>query len=131
MTSMTKTYTPELPADVLDRLETYAEHFRSDFNRPRQATWCGVYLHDLLADGERKSIESMADRLARRLDFDVSDPDQALQQFVNQSTWDEQVVGRRYRDLMAQSFADPDGLFVMGAIGGQAPRLGLAGVLGS
>jgi SRSO17 transposase len=113
MISMTKTYTPELPADVLDRLDGYAEQFRSDFNRPRQAAWCGVYLHGLLADGERKSIEPMARRLARRLDFDVTDPDQALQQFVSQSTWDEQVVGRHYRDLMAQTFADPDGIFVI------------------
>src|SRR5205823_2629050 len=113
--SMSKTYTPELPPDVLHRLDAYAEHFRADFNRPRQATWCGVYLHGLLTDGERKSIEPMAQRLARRLDFDVADPDQALQQFVNQSPWDEQNVGRRYRDLMAQTFADPDGIFVIDA----------------
>jgi SRSO17 transposase len=110
---MNKTYTPELPADVLDRLDDYAEHFRPDFNRPRQAAWCGAYLHGLLSDGERKSIEPMAQRLARRLDFDVTDPDQALQQFVNQSPWDEQAVGRRYRDLMAESFADPAGIFVI------------------
>jgi SRSO17 transposase len=110
---MNKTYTPELPADVLNRLNAYAEHFRPDFNRPRQVTWCGVYLHGLLIDGERKSIEPMAQRLARRLDFDVADPDQALQQFVNQSPWDEQKVGRRYRDVMAKTFADPDGIFVI------------------
>src|SRR5207253_9956514 len=113
MVSMTKTYTPELPADVLDRLDDYAEHFRPDFHRPRQATWCGVYLHGLLTDGERKSIEPMAGRLARRLDFDVTDPDQALQQFVNQSPGDEQRVGRRYRDLMAKTFADPGGIFII------------------
>jgi SRSO17 transposase len=110
---MNRTYTPELPPDVLDRLDAYAERFRPAFNRPRQATWCGVYLHGLLADGERKSIEPMAGRLARRLDFDVADPDQALQQFVNQSTWDEQDVWRRYRGVMAETFADPRGLFVI------------------
>jgi SRSO17 transposase len=110
---MNRTYTPELPPDVLDRLDAYAERFRDAFDRPRQATWCGVYLHGLLADGERKSVEPMAHRLARRLDFDVADPDQALQQFVNQSTWDEQDVGRRYRDVMSETFADPRGLFVI------------------
>jgi SRSO17 transposase len=113
MAGMSKTYTPELPPDVLQRLDEYAEHFRPEFNHARQTTWCGVYLHGLLADGERKSIEPMAGRLARRLDFPVADPDQALQQFVNQSPWDEQKVGRRYRDRMAESFADPDGLFVI------------------
>jgi hypothetical protein len=46
--------------------------------RPRQVTWCGVYLHGLLTDGERKNIEPMAQRLARRIDRDVADPDQAL-----------------------------------------------------
>src|SRR5438067_1577985 len=110
---MNRTYTPELPPDVLDRLDSYAARFRADFNRPRQASWCGIYLHGLLTDGERKSIEPMAQRLARRLDFDVADPDQALQQFVNQSTWDEQKVGRRYRDVMAETFADPQGIFVI------------------
>src|SRR5918997_1729128 len=93
MAGMSKTYTPELPSDVLQRLDEYAEHFRPEFNHARQTTWCGVYLHGLLADGERKSIEPMAGRLARRLDFQVTDPDQALQQFVNQSPWDEQKVG--------------------------------------
>ena len=110
---MNRTYTPELPPDVLDRLHAYAERFRPAFDRPRQASWCGVYLHGLLADGERKSIEPMAHRLARRHDFDVVDPDQALQQFVNQSTWDEQDVWRRYRGVMAETFADPRGLFVI------------------
>ncbi len=110
---MNRTYTPELPPDVLERLDHYAERFRADLNRPRQAAWCGIYLHGLLADGERKSIEPMAQRLARRLDFDVADPDQALQQFVNQSTWDEQKVGRHYRAVMAETFADPRGLFVI------------------
>jgi SRSO17 transposase len=110
---MNRTYTPELPPDVLDRLDSYAERFRADFNRPRQVSWCGIYLHGLLTDGERKSIEPMALRLARRLDFDVVDPDQALQQFVNQSTWDEQRVGRRYRHVMAEALADPRGIFVI------------------
>jgi SRSO17 transposase len=113
MVSMSKTFTPELPPDVLQRLDEYATHFRPEFHHARQATWCGVYLHGLLTDGERKSIEPMAQRLARRLDFDVADPDQALQQFVNQSPWDEQKVGRRYREVMAKTFADPDGIFVI------------------
>ena len=110
---MNRTYTPELSPEVLDRLDRYAEHFRADFNRPRQVGWCGIYLHGLLTDGERKSIEPMAHRLARRLDFDVADPDEALQQFVNQSTWDEQAVWRRYRGVMAETFADLKGLFVI------------------
>jgi SRSO17 transposase len=36
-----------------------------------------------------------------------------LQQFVGQSTWDEQAVWRRYRAVMAERFASPAGIFVI------------------
>ena len=61
---MNRTYTPELKPDVLDRLAAYAASFRDDFNRPRQAAWCGVYLRGLITDGDRKSVEPMAARVA-------------------------------------------------------------------
>src|SRR5436190_4788495 len=89
---MNRTYTPELAPDVLDRLAAYAAGFRDDFNRPRQAAWCGVYLRGLITDGDRKSVEPMAARVPLPEGLDVSDPDQALQQFLGQSTWDEQAV---------------------------------------
>ncbi len=41
-----------------------------------------------------------------------TDPQQALQQFINQSPWDEQRVLTRYRALMAGHFGSPEGLFV-------------------
>ena len=41
------------------------------------------------------------------------DPEQALQQFVNQSPWDEHAVLRRYRARLAQTFASPKGIFVI------------------
>jgi SRSO17 transposase len=110
---MNRTYTPELAPDVLDRLADYAAGFRDDFNRPRQAAWCGVYLRGLITDGDRKSAEPMAARVPLPPGLDVSDPDQALQQFLGQSTWDERVVLRRYRASMAAQFADPAGIFVI------------------
>jgi hypothetical protein len=58
MIIMSKTYTPELTPEVLDRLEDYAHVFRDDFSHKKQALWSGVYLQGLLHDGERKSIES-------------------------------------------------------------------------
>jgi SRSO17 transposase len=110
---MNRTYTPELAPDVLDRLATYAAGFSSDFNRPRQAAWCGVYLRGLITDGDRKSAEPMAARVPLPEGLSVSDPDQALQQFLGQSTWDEHAVLRRYRATMAAKFADPAGVFVI------------------
>src|SRR3712207_832086 len=110
---MNRTYTPELAPDVLDRLAAYAASFRDDFNRPRQAAWCGVYLRGLIQDGDRKSVEPMAARVPLPEGLDVADPDQALQQFLGQSTWDERAVLKRYRTTMAARFADPAGIFVI------------------
>src|SRR3954468_3935385 len=110
---MNRTYTPELNPDVLDRLAAYAASFRDDFNPPRQADWCGVYLRGLIQDGDRKSVEPMAARVPLPEGLDVADPDQALQQFLGQSTWDEQAVLRRHRATMAAKFADPAGIFVI------------------
>src|SRR5918995_6203766 len=110
---MNRTYTPDLNPDVLVRLADYAASFRDNFNRPRQAVWCGVYLRGLLQDGDRKSAEPMAARVPLPPSLDVSDPDQALQQFLGQSTWDERAVLKRYRASMAAKFADPAGIFVI------------------
>ena len=104
---MNRPCTPDLNPDVLDRLAAYAEGFRDDFNRPRQAAWCGVYLRGLIQDGDRKSVEPMAARVPLPEGLEVSDPDQALQQFLGQSTWDEQAVLKRYRATMATKVARP------------------------
>jgi SRSO17 transposase len=111
---MNRTFTPERDAGVLARLTTYAAHFAEDFNRPRQRAWCGVYLAGLLQDGERKSIEPLSRRVPLPATLaGTQDPDQGLQQFVSASAWDDQALGRRYRALMAASFADPAGVFVL------------------
>ena len=110
---MNRTYTPELDPVVLDRLDQYAGRFRNHFHHPRQATYCGVYLQGLLLDGERKSIEPMARRVHFPDGLKIADPDQALQQFLGQSPWDDQAVMRTYRSTLAQSFASPAGIFVV------------------
>ena len=110
---MNKTFTPDLDPETLGRLESYAGRFQDLFNRPRQAAWCGVYLRGLITDGDRKSVEPIANRVPLPPGLEVSDPDQALQQFLGQSTWDEQAVWHRYRRLMADEFADPEGIFVI------------------
>lgn len=110
---MSKTYTPELTPDVLQRLEAYAARFRDDFRFERPARWAGVYLAGLIQEGERKSIEPLSRRVALPPELQVKDPEQALQQFVNQSPWDEQQVLKRYRAVMAEAFADPEGIFVI------------------
>src|SRR3954470_21453372 len=112
MILMSKTHTPELAPEVLDRLEDYADLFRDDFSHKKQATWSGIYLQGLLHDGERKSIEPLSGRVTLPPGLKAKDPEQALQQFVNQSPWDDQVLARRYRRHLARTFASPEGIFV-------------------
>jgi SRSO17 transposase len=107
-----KTFTPQLDPAVLARLRAYAAHFAPEFPQSKPARWAGVYLHGLLADGERKSIEPLSRRVTLPPDLTSRDPEQALQQFVNQSPWDEQAVLTRYRALLAERFAAPQGVFV-------------------
>src|SRR4051794_12385442 len=109
---MSKTYTPELTPEVLDRLRDYADVFRDDFSHKKQAAWSGVYLQGLLHDGERKSIEPLAARITLPPGLNAKDPEQALQQFVNQSPWDDQALAQRYRQHLARTFASPEGIFV-------------------
>src|SRR5262245_37395725 len=59
--------------------------------------WAEVYLRGLLLDGHRKSIEPMAQRL-QHLDGGEHDYEQALQQFINQSPWQDRPV----RDRLTQ-----------------------------
>jgi SRSO17 transposase len=111
---MNKTHTPELSPEALGRLRRYAELFQDDFRHEAQRSWSGVYLRGLLQDGERKSIEPMVGRVSLPAELlTIRDPEQALQQFVNQSPWDDQKVLHRYRTVMAQTFASPKGLFVI------------------
>src|SRR3954470_7002332 len=106
-----KTYTPELDAAVVARLRDYAALFADDFPQAKPARWAGVYLHGLLTDGDRKSVEPLSRRVALPDGLATRDPEQALQQFVSQSPWDHGAVLRRYRALLAETFADPDGVF--------------------
>jgi SRSO17 transposase len=110
---MNRTYTPQLDDDFLNRLWSYTNLFRPDFRFQRQAAWAAVYLRALLQDGERKSIEPMLQRVPLSPDLKVRDPVQALQNFVNQSPWDEQKVWKRYRFHMSKIFASPHAIFVV------------------
>jgi SRSO17 transposase len=86
-------------ARVRGRLELFADEvFDGAVQRFEQRRWGGVYLRGLMLDGRRKSIEPMAARLE---DGD----EQCLQQFVNQSPWDERVVRRNVARRMTAEIA--------------------------
>ncbi len=101
----------DLDAEVLVRLDEYAAQFMADFGLIIRRYWAGVYLQGLMLDGERKSIQPLAQRV--NVPGWHGDTMQALQQFVNQSPWDEQAVLRTYRRLLAASLADAAGVIVI------------------
>jgi SRSO17 transposase len=65
----------------------------------------------LILDGERKSIEPLSHRVS--VPGWHGDTEQALQQFVNQSVWDEQAVLQTYRRVMGEAFDDSAGVVVI------------------
>jgi SRSO17 transposase len=78
-----------MKAREIERFRSKLEAFLADvvlyMGRKERRQHAEEYVRGLLMDGERKSIEPMADRLP---DGDV----QALQQFVNQSPWPAKEV---------------------------------------
>lgn len=100
------TFTPTLAPDVLERLRAYIGEFRRLFQRSEQFRQGQIYLHGLLLDGERKSIEPLSRRVP-------GGDEQCLQQFVNQSPWDAGPVLAAYRARLAEAVARPNGVIVV------------------
>jgi SRSO17 transposase len=103
--------TPPVNTGFLADLDEYVRLFRGEFRRSDQARWLGVYLQGLLLAGGRKNMETLAGMVRLPPGLAVDDVAQALQNFVNQSPWDAQRLGRRYRAVLAGIAADAPGLF--------------------
>jgi SRSO17 transposase len=85
-------------ARVRGRLVEFASEVLESMARKDQRRWGEVYLRGLMLDGKRKSIEPLAARLP---DGD----EQCLQQFVNQSPWDEVPVRRALARRMSRELS--------------------------
>jgi SRSO17 transposase len=79
--------TPDELAHVRQRLEAFAADVFAPLARSDQRAKGEMYMRGLLLDGQRKSMQPMADRLG--VDH------QGLQQFVTTSTWDTDAVRAR------------------------------------
>jgi SRSO17 transposase len=77
------------------RLERFLKDLLELVGRAERRHWGEVYVRGLILEGERKSIEPMANRVA---EGNV----QALQQFIGQSPWDYLPVCRLLSERMAQ-----------------------------
>jgi SRSO17 transposase len=87
------------------RLEQFLKDLLEPMGRSERRHWGAVYIRGLLLNGERKSIEPLADR---------SDEGnvQALQQFVGQSPWDWMPLWERLAKRMTAEL-EPDPVWVI------------------
>src|SRR6478735_1424541 len=85
-------------------LAIFLDQIAGGLGHPRRRRWCEVYLRGLLLDGHRKSIEPLASRL-KAVEQGTEDYEQAIQQFINQSPWDEQDVLTELQRWISQRFA--------------------------
>src|SRR3712207_7628522 len=102
---MGRTITPELDADVAERLYDYALEFRPLFPRSDQFKQGRVYLHGLLLDGERKSIEPLSRR-------GPGGHEQAPPPVVNQSPWGPAPILAAHPAPLAAALAAEGGVLL-------------------
>jgi SRSO17 transposase len=84
------------PSAVVRRLEAFgAEVLAEAMNRPVQVGNGGLYLRGLIAEGARKSLEPLVERLGGEADY------QSMQQFLADSPWDPVVVVKAVAERVA------------------------------
>ena len=96
------------PRDVerlIDDLAAYHAHVAAAFARPEQAGWAAHYLHGLLGDCPRTSIEPMA--LALGLNV------RTMQYFIGQSSWATPPLLTVHQTLVATTLGEPDGVLLV------------------
>jgi len=85
---------------VSTRLDRFLRDLIESMGRTERRHWAQVYIQGLLLDGERKSVQPMAERIAGA-------DEQALNQFLNQSPWEVVEVQRRLAQHMVDDGAEP------------------------
>ena len=93
--------TPQELKALDQRLTTFLEDLLAPLGRKERRHWARVYVQGLLLDGERKSIEPMANRIPGA---DV----QALRQFVGQSPWAVEAVQRQLARKVVDLLSNPE-----------------------
>jgi SRSO17 transposase len=87
--------------EVSRRLNQFLGDLLAPMGRSERRHWATIYVQGLLLDGERKSIEPMAQRIAGA---DI----QSLRQFVGQSPWDVEEVQHLLAEKMVDLLSEPE-----------------------
>lgn len=91
---------------ISSRLSGFVEEFALHLGRSERRRWCKAYLSGLLLNGNRKSIQSIADRIGEG-------NAQAIQQFVNQSPWSYEDILKALRKALSPRFLSMKPLFIL------------------
>jgi SRSO17 transposase len=97
---------PEDVGALLEELQTYHAEFSPLFQRRDQAQWAEKYMQGQMLPLERKSIQPMAMAVQ-------GGNIQAMQQFISQSTWEDEPILRKHRQLVAETLGDPGGVLAI------------------
>src|SRR5476651_388340 len=85
---------------VRTRLDRFLCDLAEPMGRSERRHWAQIYIQGLLLDGQRKSVQPIAERIAGA-------DEQALNQFLNQSPWEVTEIQRRLARRLADDGADP------------------------
>src|SRR3989337_1154274 len=92
--------TPKTLKALDRRLEHFVEELTEPMGRRERRHWARVYVEGLLLDGERKSIEPLAQRTGA--------DGQALRPFVGPSPWAVAQVERRLAEKVVDLLREPE-----------------------
>ncbi len=114
--------TPQDVTNLVDELRDYHAIYSPLFQRREQREWALTYLHGLLLDLERTSVEPMAIALHGPHDKHV----RALQSFVNAGPWDDARILRQHWQEVNTTLGDDDGVLLLD--GSDFPKKGTESV---
>lgn len=114
--------TPQDITNLVDELRDYHAIYSPLFQRREQREWALTYLHGLLLDLERKSVEPIAIALHGPYDKHV----RALQSFLNAGPWDDDAILRQHWHEVNTTLGDADGVLLLD--GSDFPKKGTASV---
>ncbi len=96
-------------SNLTEQLQEYCAIYNPLFRRAEQREYAGDYVHGLLLDLPRKSVEPMvltlygADGNAVR----------GMQQFLGEGKWDDWVIRQRHWQQVNTSLGEDDGVFII------------------
>jgi len=92
--------TPNEFAALDGRLDAFLADLTASLGRSERHRWAKAYLHGLLLDGARKSIEPLAERTGVAV--------QSLRQFVGQSPWAVEEIQGRLAEKIVDLLSEPE-----------------------